>query len=144
MSICSIRTKLTLSWRVSLIMMILGKFIIQRRVKMEVPRVIQNIGIWHATIVIKRGILELIVGFKRRNNQMPMSLNRLEKMKNSATFYLFTDKSVINKDRWIIDFECSQYISFNRKKFSSYTLVQRGEVFLENSATRNMIGEGTI
>jgi len=92
----------------------------------------------------EEGTLGLIVGFKRRNNQMPMSLNRLEKMKNSATFYLFTDKSVINKDRWIIDFECSQYISFNRKKFSSYTLVQRGEVFLENSATRNMIGEGTI
>ena len=37
-----------------------------------------------------------------------------------------TDKSVGKKDKWIIDSECSQHISSNRKMFSSYTSVQRG------------------
>ena len=36
-----------------------------------------------------------------------------------------TDRSVSNKDRWIIDSGCSQYITSNRKMFSSYTSVQR-------------------
>ena len=41
------------------------------------------------------GALELIVGFKRRNKQMLMSLNWLEGMKKSVTFYLLqTDQSV--------------------------------------------------
>ena len=35
-----------------------------------------------------------------------------------------TDRSVGNKDRWIIDSEYSQHISSNRKMFSSYTSVQ--------------------
>jgi len=49
-----------------------------------------------------------------------------------------------NKDRWLIDYECSQHISSNRKMFSSYTLVQGEEVFIGNSATSKVIGEGTI
>ena len=43
-----------------------------------------------------------------------------------------TDRSVGNKDRWVIDSGCSQYISSNRKMFSSYTSVQGGEVFMAN------------
>ena len=35
-----------------------------------------------------------------------------------------TDRSVGNRDRWVIDSECSQHISFNRKMFSLYTSVQ--------------------
>ena len=55
-----------------------------------------------------------------------------------------TDQSVGNKDRWIINSECSQHISSNRKMFSSYTSVQGGEVFMRNSATSKVTGEGTI
>ena len=54
------------------------------------------------------------------------------------------DKLVCNKDRWVLDFGCSQHISSNRKTFSSYTSVQRGEVFMGNSSTSKVIGEGTI
>jgi len=97
-SIYSARTKLKLSWRVSLIMMIPGKVIIQRRrVIMEVPLVIQNIRVWRATTVTRRGTLELIVGFERINNQMLMSLNWLEKMKNSETFYLLQTDQLVTK-----------------------------------------------
>ena len=46
-----------------------------------------------------------------------------------------TDRPVGNKDRWVIDFGRSQYISSNRKMFSSYTSVQGGEVFMRNFAT---------
>jgi len=99
-----------------------------RRVIMEASRVTQNIKIWYATIVTRRGTLELIVGFERRNNQMLMSLNWLKKMKISVTFYLLG-----KKDRWIIDSGYSQHISFNRKMFSLYTSIQRGEVFKGNS-----------
>ena len=57
-------------------MMIPGKFIIQwRRVIMKVPWVTQNIEILHATIIKRRGTLELIIGFERRNNQMLKSMN---------------------------------------------------------------------
>jgi len=55
---------------------------------MEVPRVTQNTRIWRATIVTRRGTLDLSVSFERRNNQMLISLNWLKEMKNSATFYL--------------------------------------------------------
>jgi len=68
-----------------------------------------------------------------------MLLNWLGEMKNSATF-----KSISNKDRWVIDSECSQHISSNRKMFFLYTLIQRGEVFMKNSATGKVNGEGTI
>ena len=55
-----------------------------------------------------------------------------------------TDRSVGNKNRWIIDSGCSQHISSNRKMFSSYTSVQGEEVFIGESATSKVIGEGTI
>ena len=55
-----------------------------------------------------------------------------------------TVRSVGNKDRWIINSGCSQHISPNMKIFSSYTSVQEGEVFMGNSATSKLIGEGTI
>ena len=35
-----------------------------------------------------------------------------------------TERSVGNKDRWVIDSGCSQHISSNKKMFSSYTSVQ--------------------
>jgi len=54
------------------------------------------------------------------------------------------DGPVSNKDRWVIDSGYSQHISSNRKMFSSYISVQEGEVFMENSATSKVIGEGTI
>ena len=50
-----------------------------------------------------------------------------------------TDRPVDNKDRWVIDSECSQHISSDRKMFSSYTSVQGGE-FMGNSATSKVIG----
>ena len=52
-----------------------------------------------------------------------------------------TDGPLGNTDRWVIDSECSQHISSNRKMFSSYTSVQGGEIFMENSAISKMIGE---
>jgi len=62
---------------------------------MEVPQVIQNIRIWCATSVTRRGTLELIVGLARRNKIL-MSINWLEGMKISVTFYLLqTNRSVI-------------------------------------------------
>ena len=96
-SICSTRTKLTPSWRVSLIMIILSKFIIQgRRVIMKVPRVTQNTRIGRATIITKRCTLDLSVSFEK-NNQMVMSLNWLKEMKNSATFYLLQTDQLVTK-----------------------------------------------
>ena len=112
----------------------------KRRVIMKVSRVIQNIRICCATGVIRKGMLELSVGLKRRNNQMPMSLNWLKGMKISNVLYV-TDRSVGNKDRWIIDSGCSQHISSNRKMFSLYTSVQGREVFMGNSTTSKLIGE---
>ena len=55
-----------------------------------------------------------------------------------------TDRSDGNKDRWIIDSGCSQYISYNRKMFSSYTQVQGREVLMGNFATSKVIDEETI
>ena len=55
-----------------------------------------------------------------------------------------TDRPVDNKNRWVIDSECSQHISSNKKMFSSYISVQGGEVFMTNSATSKVIDEGTI
>jgi len=97
-SIYSIKTGLTPSWRVSLIMITPSKFITQgRSVIMKVSRVTQNIRIWRATIVTKKGTLDLSVGFERRNNQMLMSLNLLKEMKNSATFYLLQIDQLVIK-----------------------------------------------
>jgi len=97
-SICSIRIKLTPSWRVSLIMMILRKFITQeKRVIMKVLRVTQNTRIWRATIVTRRGTLDLSVGFERRNNQMLILLNWLKEIKNNATFYLLQTDQLVTK-----------------------------------------------
>ena len=97
------KDKIVTQWRVSLIMMSPRKFIIQKKkVMMEVLRVTQNIRIWSLTIITRRGTSELIVDFERRKNQMLMSHNWLEKMKNSATFYLLrTDQLVIKMDYWL-------------------------------------------
>ena len=48
------------------------------------------------------------VGFERGNKQMLMSLNWLEEMKNSVTFYLLqTDQLVIKIDgSYILDVHC--------------------------------------
>ena len=79
-------------------MMIPSKFIIQgRRVIIKIPPVTQNIRIGRATIVTKRGTLDLSVVFERRNNQMLMSLNWLKKIKNSATFYLLQTDQLVTK-----------------------------------------------
>jgi len=80
--------------------MIPDKLIFQgRRVIIKVSWVTQNKRIWYATGVTRRGALELIVEFERRNNQMLMSLNWLEGMKISVTFYMLqTDRSIIKID----------------------------------------------
>jgi len=54
-----------------------------------------------------------------------------------------TDSLVDNKDRWIIDFGCSQHMSSDKKMFS-YTSIQGRVVFIKNSATSKVIGKGTI
>jgi len=80
--------------------MIPGKFAIQKsKVIMKVPRVIQNARIWCTTHVTRRGTLELIIGLKRRNNQILVSLNWMKEMNKSVTFYLLQiDQSVTNID----------------------------------------------
>ena len=55
-----------------------------------------------------------------------------------------TDRSIGNKDKLIIDSECSQHIISDKKMFSSNTSDQGEEVFMENSAMSKMIGERTI
>jgi len=55
-----------------------------------------------------------------------------------------TDKPAGSENRWVIDSRCSKHISSNRKIFFSYISVQRGEVFIGNSSTSKVIGEGTI
>jgi len=77
--------------------MISGKLIFKkRRVTMDVSCVTQNTRIWYATSIIRRGTLELIVRLTRRNNKMLISVNMLEGIKISVTFYLLqTDQSVI-------------------------------------------------
>ena len=85
---------------------------------MKVPWVTQNIGIYRAIIVTRRGTLDLSVGFERRNNQMLMSLNWLKEMsggferrnnqmlmslnwlkemKNNAIFYLLQTYQLVIK-----------------------------------------------
>jgi len=59
-----------------------------------------------------------------------MSLNWMKKKEEQCDVLSVTDRSVGNKNRWVIDSECSQHISSNRKMFSSYTSVQGGEVFM--------------
>ena len=41
----------------------------------------------------------------------------------------------------MVDSRCSQHISSNRKMFSSYTSVQRGEVLIENSVTSKVLAK---
>jgi len=80
--------------------MIPGKFTFQnRRIIVEVPRVTQNTRIWYATGVTRRGTLELTVGLERRNKQVLVSLNWLNEMKKSVTFYLLqTNRSITKID----------------------------------------------
>ena len=63
----------------------------------------------------------------RKNKQPDANVAELAKRNEDKCDVLsVTNCLVSNKDRWIINFGCSQYISSNRKMFSSYTLV-RGE-----------------
>ena len=48
----------------------------------------------------------------------------MKKKEEQCDVLSVTDRSVGNKNRWIIDSKCSQYISSNRKIFSSYTSVK--------------------
>ena len=80
----------------------------------------------------------------RKKNQLDTSVTELaEGDEEMCDILSVTDRLVGNKDRWIIDFGCSQHMSSNRKMFSSYTSVQR-EVFMGNSTTSKVIGVGTI
>ena len=79
-----------------------------------------------------------------KNKQQKVNTTELAEGDEDKCDVLSITYSVSNKDKWIIDFECSQHISFNRKLFSLCTSVQRGEVFMKNSATSKLIGERTI
>jgi len=74
---------------------------------------------------------------------MLISLNWLKEKKNNTMFYLLQIDKLVTKIE-VIDSGYSQHISSNRKIFSSYTSVQGGEVFMGNSVTSKVIGEGTI
>ena len=98
----------------------------KRRVIMKVSRVTQNIRIWCATGITRRGTLELIVGLIRRNNEMLMSLNWLKGMKISVMFYLLQiDRSVIKIDRLLT--LNVHIILVLVERCSSYTLRFKGE-----------------
>ena len=81
----------------------------------------------------------------RKKKQPDANVTELIREDEDKCDVLFvTDRSVGNKERWIIDSRCSQHISSNRNMFSSYASVQGGEIFMRNSATNKAIGEGTI
>ena len=67
-----------------------------------------------------------------------------ERDEEKCDILYITDRSADNKDRWIIDFGCSQHISSNRKMFLLYTSIQEGEVFMGNSTVSKMIGKKII
>jgi len=73
-----------------------------------------------------------------------MSLNWLEKINNSVTFYLLLTNQLITK----IDEKLTLNVhntSVPIRRYSSYTLwFKGGEVFMENSATSKVIGEKII
>ena len=72
-----------------------------------------------------------------------MSLNWLEKMKISVTFYLLQTDQLVTKINGLLILNIHS-TSVSRKMLSSYTSVQGREVFMENSATSKVNGEGTI
>jgi len=81
----------------------------------------------------------------RKKRQLDANVTKLvEGDEEQCNVLSVTDRSVGNKDRWVIDSGCSQHISSNRKMFSSYTSVQGREVLMGNFATSKVIGEETI
>ena len=79
----------------------------------------------------------------RKKKQSDANITELIGEDEDKCDVLSVNRSIGNKDKCIIDYECSQHISFN-SKILSYTSVQKGEVFMENSATSKVISEGTI
>ena len=110
---------------------------------MEVSRVTQNIEILTCNYCHKKGHIRSEC-WLRKKKQPDANITELVEGDEEQYVLSVTDRSVGNKDRWIIDSECSQDISSNRKMFSSYTSVQGVEVFMENFATSKVIGKGTI
>ena len=74
----------------------------------------------------KGGILELIVDFERKKQPDANVTELIGEDEDKRDVLSVTDKSVGNKNKWIINSGCSQHINFDRKTFSSYNSVQGG------------------
>ena len=72
-----------------------------------------------------------------------MSLNWLEEMKNSETFYLLQTNQSVTKIDGLLTLDVHS-ISVSIERCSSHTLRFKGEVFLGNSTTSKVNDEGTI
>jgi len=92
----------------------------------------------------KKGHIRADYWFRKKKQSDANVIELIGRYEEQCDILSVTDRSVGNKDRWVIDSGCSQHISSNRKMFSSYTSVQGGEDFMRNSATSKVIGEGTI
>ena len=67
----------------------------------------------------------------------------MEKIENSVTFDLLQINKLVTKMGGLLTLNVHSTSVPIEKMFSSYTSVQ-GEVFIGNSATTKVIGEGTI
>ena len=84
-------------------------------------------------VCLRSGTLEVSLDSKKK--QLDANVVELtERDENKCDVLSVTDRSVDNKDRYIMDSECSQHISSSRKIFSSYTSIHGGEIFMGNSA----------
>ena len=92
---------------------------------MKVLKITQNTRIWCA-IGVKKGTLELIIGLERRNKQMLMSLNWLEGMKKSVTFYLLQIDLSVTKIDGLLTLDVHS-ISVPIERCSPHTLRFKGE-----------------
>ena len=97
-----------------------------------------------ATSVIRRGILELIVGLTKRNNKKLIPLNwmkgiKINVIKISVTFYLLQTVRSVTKINGLLILD----IHIKSVPIERCSLQGR-VVFMGNSATNKVIGEITI
>ena len=78
----------------------------------------------------KKGHIRFECWFRKKKQSDANVTELVEGDEEQCDVLSVTDRPVGNKDRWVIDSRCSQHISSNRKMFSSYTSVQREEVFI--------------
>ena len=106
-------------------MMILNKFIIQER------RIIMGSSTGNSryknlicNYCHKKGHIRADCWLRKKKQPDANVTELAERDEERCNVLSVTDRSVTNKDRWVINSECSQHISSNRKMFSSYTSVQ--------------------